>query len=246
MSVPIIFDLAILLLLAVFAWRGASRGLLLSLCGLVAVVIAFAGGIFSADLLAPKVADLLEPKFAAAIEAGLEEQMQSALPDPNAPPIPGDAAEPGDVPLTDILNVLKDMGFYQSAVDAVNKAIESGMTDVAASAAAAVAASIAGTVAYMIIFLVAFVLVLILWTILSHALDLVTKLPGLHALNKTGGAVLGLLKACILLFLFAWFLRYSGNLISEETVEQTYLLKFFLTTNPVALLLGAKAALPVA
>lgn len=246
MSLPILFDLVLLLILALFAWRGASRGLLLSLCGLVAVVIAFVGATFAADLLAPKVADVLEPKFAAAIETRLEAQMQSALPDPNAPPIPGEAAEPGEVALTDILNVLKDMGFYQSAVDAVNKAIESGMTDVAASAAAAVAASIAGTVAYMIIFLVAFILVLILWTILSHALDLVTKLPGLHALNKTGGAVFGLLKACIILFLFAWFLRYSGSVIPEETVENTYLLKFFLTTNPVALLLGAKAALPAA
>ena len=35
-------------------------------------------------------------------------------------------------------NVLKDMGFYQSAVDAVDKAVRAGMTEVAASAAAAV------------------------------------------------------------------------------------------------------------
>ena len=34
-------------------------------------------------------------------------------------------------------DVLKDMGFYQSAVDAVDKAVRAGMTEVAASAAAA-------------------------------------------------------------------------------------------------------------
>ncbi len=43
MGVFLIFDLIILILLVVFAVRGAHRGLVLSLCGLVAVVVAFAG-----------------------------------------------------------------------------------------------------------------------------------------------------------------------------------------------------------
>ena len=225
-TTAILFDVVILLILAGFALHGASRGLLLSLCGLVAVLVAFIGGNFLADLLAPKVADYLEPKFASAIESRLEEQMQAALPS-------SDGALPEasvDVPLADILDILKDMGLYQSAVDAIDKAVEQGMTDVAASTAAAVAASIAETVAYMI------------WTVFSHALDLVARLPGLHFLNKTGGALLGLVKGCAILFLCAWVIRYLGHIIPEETVEQTTLLKFFLTTNPVALILGARAA----
>ena len=233
-TTAILFDVVILLILAGFALHGASRGLLLSLCGLVAVLVAFIGGNFLADLLAPKVADYLEPKFASAIESRLEEQMQAALPS-------SDGALPEasvDVPLADIL----DMGIYQSAVDSIDKAVEQGMTDVAASTAAAVAASIAETVAYMILFVAGFVIVLVAWTVFSHALDLVARLPGLHFLNKTGGALLGLVKGCAILFLCAWVIRYLGHIIPEETVEQTTLLKFFLTTNPVALILGARAA----
>ena len=59
------------------------------------------------------------------------------------------------------------------------------MTEVAASAAAQVAAAIAESAAYLIIFLLAFVLILLAWKLISHALDLVTRLPGLHFLNKT-------------------------------------------------------------
>ena len=237
-TTAILFDVVILLILAGFALHGASRGLLLSLCGLVAVLVAFIGGNFLADLLAPKVADYLEPKFASAIESRLEKQMQAALPS-------SDGALPEasvDVPLADILDILKDMGLYQSAVDAIDKAVEQGMTDVAASTAAAVAASIAETVAYMILFVAGFVIVLVAWTVFSHALDLVARLPGLHFLNKTGGALLGLVKGCAILFLCAWVIRYLGHIIPEDTVEQTTLLKFFLTTNPVALILGARAA----
>ena len=69
-------------------------------------------------------------------------------------------------------------------------------------------------------------------------LNLVARLPGLHTLNRTGGAILGLLKGCAVLFLCAWVLRYLGSVIPEETVEQTHLLKFFMTTNPFTLLGG--------
>lgn len=234
MPTAIIFDLAILAILIAFTLHGAARGLLLSLFSLVAVLVAFIGAGFAADLTAPKVADYLEPKFAAVIEERLEEQMHAAL--------PGSAPQSGEEPLTAILSVLKDMGLYQSAVDAIDDAVNKGLTGVAADTAAAVAASIAGTVAYMILFTFSFVVILILWTILSHTLDLVAKLPGLHALNKTGGALLGLLKGCAILFLCAWVLRYLGNVIPEETVGKTHLLKFFMTTNPVALILGALAA----
>lgn len=53
-TTAILFDVVILLILAGFALHGASRGLLLSLCGLVAVLVAFIGGNFLADLLGPQ------------------------------------------------------------------------------------------------------------------------------------------------------------------------------------------------
>ena len=71
------------------------------------------------------------------------------------------------------------------------------MTSVAASAAAAVAAAIAQSAAYLILFLLGFALILIAWKLISHALDLVARLPGLHFLNKTCGALFGLVQACV-------------------------------------------------
>ena len=237
LTTAILFDLVLLIVLAAFTIRGASRGLLLSLCGLVAVLVAFIGAGVLAGALSPKVADWLEPRFSSAIEERLDQELAEApLPDLE------DGPQDGDIPLAEILNILKEMGFYQSAVDAVNDAVAQGMTEAAADAAAAVAASIAGTVAYTILFVVFFVLILIAWTLVSHGLDLVARLPGLHFLNKTGGALLGLVKGCAILFLCAWVLRFLGMLIPEETVEQTRLLKFFMTANPLSLALGALAS----
>jgi len=219
----ILFDIAILAILALFLWRGAKKGLVLSLCGLIAVIVAFVGAGLLADALAPRVAESLAPRFTAVIQ----EQMDSVLGSTYSP----DLTDPSII--DQLLEVMNNAGFYS---DFMKDALDSGATG--PQFAKAVGDAIAQSVAYAVLFLVGFVVLLILWTLLSHALDLVTKLPGLNFLNKTGGALLGLVKGAILLFVAAWALRFSNGLIPQEAIEQTWLLKFFMTTNPVTLLTG--------
>lgn len=226
----LIADGLVLAVLLIFACIGARRGLILSLCGLLAFVVAFLGASFAARTLSPAVADALEPKFAAAIEEQLNESIRQQAE-------AGEAAvlSPDDVPLEGVLDALREMGFYETLINTVDRAVESGMTAVAASAAAAVAAAIAQSAAYLILFLLGFFLILLAWRLLSRALDLVARLPGLHFLNKTGGALFGLVQGCIILFVAAWLLQFFGQMLPRELVEQTVLLKFFMTTNPFAL-----------
>ena len=169
-------------------------------------------------------------KFAAAIEEQLNESIRQQAE-------AGEAAvlSPDDVPLEGVLDALREMGFYETLINTVDRAVESGMTAVAASAAAAVAAAIAQSAAYLILFLLGFFLILLAWRLLSRALDLVALLPGLHFLNKTGGALFGLVQGCIILFVAAWLLQFFGQVLPRELVEQTVLLKFFMTTNPFSL-----------
>lgn len=226
----LIADGLVLAVLLIFACIGARRGLILSLCGLLAFVVAFLGASFAARTLSPVVADALEPRFAAAIEEQLNESIRQQAE-------AGEAAvlSPDDVPLEGVLDALREMGFYETLINTVDRAVESGMTAVAASAAAAVAAAIAQSAAYLILFLLGFFLILLAWRLLSRALDLVALLPGLHFLNKTGGALFGLVQGCIILFVAAWLLQFFGQVLPRELVEQTVLLKFFMTTNPFSL-----------
>lgn len=238
MTAFLIFDLILIAILIVFAALGARRGFVLSLCGLLAVLVAFIGAGFLARTLSPMVADALEPRFAAAIEEQLNEQIQNSQPQTGLTDPAAGEVTPDTLPLQDVLNALREMGFYETLINSVNQAVEDGMTEVAASAAAQVAAAIAESAAYLILFLLAFVLILLAWKLISHALDLVTRLPGLHFLNKTFGAVFGLIKGCIILFVAAWLLQFFGGILPRDAVEKTYLLKFFMSTNPFALLSG--------
>lgn len=232
----IVFEVIVAAVLVVFVVMGAKRGLVLALCGLLGAVIAFTGASLLARTLSPMVAGALEPRFAAAIEEQLNEQIAQSV-EEGAGQLTQQTT-PDTLPLQDVLNALRDMGFYESLVDRVNQAVEDGMTEVAASAAAKVAAAIAQSAAYLILFLLGFIVIMVLWKVVGGALNLVAHLPVLHFLNKSMGALFGLLQGCIILFVAAWAIQFMGGLIPPETVEQTVLLKFFMTTNPVALIQG--------
>ena len=125
----ILFDLVVLAILAGFTIRGGVRGFVLSLCSLLAVVVAFLGAGAAARALSPMAAEFLEPKFAAVIEERLEEALQEQVEQGQQ------ALAPEEVPLEGVLALLREMGFYDSLVDSVDQAVEKGLTHAAASAA---------------------------------------------------------------------------------------------------------------
>ena len=215
----IVLDLLVLAVLAFFLWRGASKGLVAALCGFLAFIVAFAGAGLAARTLSPAVAEALEPRFASIIQ----EQLETALPDADAALSQGAESQ-----LPAVLDVLRELGLYENLIDALDQAVDQGVTHAAANAAANVAATIAQSVAYRLIFAVSFVVLLAVWGVVSRALNLMTRLPVLHFLNKTGGAVIGLVEGILLLLIVVWVLEVLGHAIPEETVRETHLLRLFL------------------
>lgn len=236
-----IYDIVIGTILLAFAVRGHKRGLILTLCSLVAVFTAFIGASFVADLLTPKVADIMVPKISSIIERRLEEES-----DPSAPEAKTPDAEETEVGASYAANAgildkaIETLHLPEGILDSVKDSLQQlqDISELPGILTEAVARSAAETVLYLIIFLISFLLILLLWSIIAHTLDLVAHLPVLHFFNKTGGFVLGLIKGVFFLFVVAWVLRYLGGIIPDAAIEHTYLLRFFMTTDPLALLLG--------
>lgn len=223
------YDLIIVGILLVFIFLGAHRGLVLSLCGMVAILVALGGAAFGAKTLAPKVSAALEPRFAAAIEEQLNEEITSSL--------ENGRTDFEENTLTGLLGFLSSMGLYQELADTVQQAVESGMTTVAAAAAAKAAAALAEALAYPLLFFLFFLLIMLVWTAASHLLDLAFHFPVLSSINRLGGAAFGLVKGVLIVFLLVWALRSFAMLPLPEELAQTKLLNFFVNTNPLELFL---------
>lgn len=228
MTFPLIIDLILAGVLLLFIWLGARRGFILTLCSLAAVIVALVGANWVADTLAPKVALAIQPQLEQSIQESLEEK---AL----------EVSAQDSLAVTDVLAVLKEKGgLYQWAAQGIEDALRSTpqLSESIAHQAAVAATAVAEQLARGLLFLVFFLLILILWAILSHALDLVSKLPVLDGINRTLGGVLGAVKGLVILYVAAWILCDLTGKIPPETAEQTYLLSFLLTYRPLDLLLN--------
>ena len=227
----ILFDIAIAAILLFFLWQGYKKGFVLTLCGFLAVFVAFIGATLISNALAKPVAQAIVPMIESGIHETLEQSMQDSVPSTSAET---PSVLPEELPLSDVLEALQDSPIFHSLAEAFQKAVAQGIETVATNDAQALAEYIAIQIARTILFILAFAAVLVAWFLLSHALDLAFKLPVLSTLNHWTGAAVGLIKGGLLLFIAAWLLK--GSFIPSQAIENTFLLNFFCTVSPFSLL----------
>lgn len=229
----IIYDIMIAAVLLFFVWLGYRKGLVLTLCSLLAVFVALVGASILSNALAEPVAKAIEPIVASSIHNTVTSYYQRA---PEAGASSQDeAAWLAQLPIDELLEPLKESKAFQGFADAFQKAVDDGVADAAAHAAQALAHFAAVQIARTVIFAIAFFAVLIGWWFLSHALDLVAKLPVLSTVNAWGGGAVGLVKGALIVFIAVWLFRDSY--IPPEAVEGSFLLKYFATVSPLSFFL---------
>lgn len=225
MSTPVIMDITVAAVLLLFTVMGLRQGFVKSLAGLVIAVIALVGAAMVAGTFAGPVSRLAAPVIQRAVAEKVDEVLiaQTGAQDV-------EALEGG---VEDILQLL---GIDADARGSIAAQAEDAVRDTGVSAVSAVIQSLAGSVIYALLFALSFVLLTLLLHVLVAAMDLLTHLPGLHALNALGGMALGLAKGALAVFLIIWVLRRFG--VSFETAEaaQTHLLKFFADNTPLSAL----------
>ena len=199
LTASLLLDIVLALLLVWSVVQGFRRGFILTLCSLLAVFIALAGGWYLASHYADPVQETLEPVI-----------IRRMVPD-----------RPEES--------MDQSGDAQPLAESVQEQVENAAQAAQNALIVQQAKAIAALTAKVLMFLAGFVGVLLIWLLLCHALDLVAKLPGLNFLNRAMGAVLGLIKGLILLLVLRWLLCDALHLIPEQVAEGSYVLSFLPT-----------------
>lgn len=201
-SQALVFDLILLAVVLVFALLGARRGLVLSLCSLAAVVLALAAACLVSDALTAPLAGQAAPMLRDFLGERLNEWLRSGA----------QALESADGFLSRIAQGL--LNTEQWAVQSEGFLSEFSQ-------------AVAEAVIRPVLFLLTFVVALIAWKLISHALDLVARLPVLHTLNTAGGFLFGAVKGGLLLaVLLLAVLAFRPELLPEELRESSRVLAF--------------------
>jgi uncharacterized membrane protein required for colicin V production len=190
---------------------GARRGFILTLCSLLAVVLALAGGWYAANHWSQPLQETLEPVLA----QKLTDQMttnQTLTADDDSSAL---------------------LGNYSQAIQ---EQITSSAQNIQTATANQLAESLSGLLAKSILFLVGFVVVLVVWHLLCRVLNLVARLPGLRTLNKGLGGIMGLIRGILLLMVARWALCDLLGWIPASVIEESRVLPMLSSLSIFSLL----------
>lgn len=229
MTTPVIIDITVAAVLVGFVIYGGSRGLVRSLAGLVAAVIALVGAGIAAATFTPPAAEYVTPLIAEKIEERVEEAVASRTDEVQMPEV--EVAE--DLSVGELLALL---GLDEEVRGQLSEQAETAMRDTGASVVEAVVESVAYSFIYGALYILVFLLLLLLVHVLIGAMDLVMKLPGLNLLNALGGALVGLVEGALLLFLAVWVLRRLGVSFETEALAEAHILRIFAANTPLGVL----------
>ena len=212
----LMIDALVITAVVYLIFRGAKRGLILSLGSFLSLVVAFFGARYAVDLLSPYVSEFL----AGYIEHSLMTQLS-------------ELELPAGEELASLLDALpeivkKYLLSQQTAEEiavTVSNLLQGLRDDLISAVAQHTAGLIAEVVAEAVISVVSFIVLLVVCTLVTRFLDAVCHLPLLREANRTFGFIFGTAHAAVLTMLFAWFIGKTHLLISDELLEETFLLK---------------------
>lgn len=136
-----LFDIIILAVLVIFTLMGARKGLIMTICGLVAAVLALTGARLAADQFSPALAYAIEPSIRDAVYSQMETSVSQQT--EGQQPFQWEEEDGG------LLEQIFDSDFYQYFIDSVEVTVQDQVHQATANAADAVAASLARSVAWL-------------------------------------------------------------------------------------------------
>lgn len=194
-----LFDVMIVALLALFAWRGAVKGLILSLCGLAAVFVAFFAAQFVSEQFCVPVSNIIRPIII--------QTVRGADAEPELDPEDPEAAYTVD----QLLASIQKEGLFEGFSDFLEQGVATdNVGHGPLSPMDALAGYLAKGVARAALFAIVFFGGLLAWFLFSHALDLAFKLPILAEVNLAGGLLAGLVKGGLLAVVLVWLGQLAG------------------------------------
>lgn len=217
----ILIDIAVIALIAVFAFIGYRKGLVKTLLNFAGVFIALIAAFYIASPLSSFVFDTF---FIDRIHNGVNKAIVNSAADT----VTGAVAAVPDY-------IKKGAKALDINVEKVisDSDPESGVSfaeDVAETITQKVARPIVTRLLAIILFIILFVLLRVLIKVIANALNLVARLPGLNLANRTLGAVIGFAEGLLIAYVCCFAIMQiadikGGNFlgVSMDTLSDTYI-----------------------
>ena len=183
----IVFDIIVILIIALFAFIGYKQGLIKSLIKIVSFFIA----VIVAFTLYKPVSKIIINNTT--IDDNIKNSMVQTL------------------NLSEKEEDKEKKGIIEEIKTKVVGSVENGVEEVAGI--------LTIKIIEIITLILLFIVIRIILLIITLVTDLISKIPGIKQLNKTGGIIFGVIKGVIIVYIILAVVYLTTPMISSETIE---------------------------
>jgi uncharacterized membrane protein required for colicin V production len=256
----ILIDIALVLIVAFFIWRGFVNGFVRGIFGILAIIVAIYGANLVAKAYSDDFTGVLEPFVSGIVDKAYREVITGDAggegsqndvqtndvqtndetehtPDENNLPYSSPVTEKSKGVYDVSYETLRMMGISEGAARKIAGEVSGTIDTVGQSMSTNLTGMLCSALAYIAVFAVAFILIAIIFAVIGNIFNLAFSIPGIKSIDKIIGLVLGIAKGSLIVLTLAVVIRYFG-IFAPETIEKTVILKYILNMNPLASILG--------
>lgn len=232
------------------AWRGYKKGIIVGLCGILALVVSIYGANLVATAYTGDYTSILDPFVSGYVETATGVVTDSAE---------GDETEEGEedgnaltkayVQLSEdekqdvrsvTFAVMRQCGVSTHAANKIADEFAEEHTEINYDLTNHMGAYLTERITFIMLFAVVFIIIYIVFVVLENVLNLTFSIPtSMGAIvDHAGGVLMGFIRALILLSVAGCVMRYLGMFIGVERVDKTWLLNLFVNSEFIAGKLG--------
>jgi membrane protein required for colicin V production len=126
----------------------------------------------------------------------------------------------------------------ENAAQKLAEDVQNGVNSVGRDMSTYLTKLVCERISYVCVFMLAFIIMAVVLAIIENAIDIIFTLPGLGLVDTIGGIVFGIVKGILIVLAIAMFLRYTGLLLKDNVVEDSFIISKLLNNNPIANIIG--------
>ncbi len=240
--IAVLLDLLLLGILVLCAWRGNKQGIVIGALSIVGIVACICAG--------NVVAETYDDEFVSvpqSIGSGLVDNYTTRILNADYENVLEGEDDDLVIRLTEeekqdvytvSFAVCRQFGMTDGVADAVALRVASQTSQVNQAMSHILGTEICLQITHVAIFFIIFLITLIILAAVKNTFDVNLTLPGLEAVNRILGAVIGGVKGLLYVLLIAAALRYAGALLPDAVLQKSLLAKALAEHNLIANILS--------
>ena len=227
----IIIDVLLIVIIAFCAWRGFKNGIILGICGILALVISITGANIVAKSYSSVFVDAMQPFVSGIVDGTVSKVINPEPTDVLKYPL--SAAEKRDTFYVSY-SAMKELRLADKTAEAIAQDTYEHSEAVNQKMNNNITLALSKSLAFMLTFIICFAILAIVFAVLGSLISIKFNIPQIGKVDWIAGIVLGLIRGIMIVLVLVMAFRVLNMFVPENIIGKTWIFRNLMENNLIA------------